>query len=564
MRQLKTHIIFAILLSIFTSCTPYKESTFIQTADSLLWANPDSCLCYIEAQEIEMKENNRARLIFEHALYKVSVIYNHDSILSVLSEDFIKNHDYRSAGEAKYIIGANLIQTGDYFTATQILKEAENLFSQSRHTESILQGMLYFNLGVAAERSRFFDMASEYYDIALPFFKECRNPLYIASVYHHLGKICTHVDLAISYLDSAYQYAAQIDDSFYKKEIEVVRALYFANTDSFVAETLINDIQYLCDSCHQNIYVGPLAELYLEHNNIIEAESLLDKLAKDTTKDIWIKEHYYSIKADILYKKNKKDDAYEILKRLHNWQTEQIEKCAFANTYIISQKYDVAKEQELRLQEQVKKQRAYIWIVVVLLVCICIGGYTYYINKKRKLKLQLSNEQKKRLEQELESDRAMLRARISERIEIAKELYAWCSHHNEAMPDILGLLSPKQAASDIQNWKNFYDEFNLCYNNVLAKLKEKYPALTTTDLQYIALTLLQYDTTDMSFILRIGKQTIWNRRTNVKRHMGMPDDANLNKWILNDMTKEYGIVELGHRPKLPKNKIRRIEEKKTK
>lgn len=217
----------------------------------------------------------------------------------------------------------------------------------------------------------------------------------------------------------------------------------------------------------------------------------------------------------------------------------------------------------MRLQEQVNKQHAYFWIVVVLMICICIGGYTYYIHKKGKLELQLSNEQKKRLEQELESDRAMLRARISERIEITKELYAWCSHHNETMPDILGPLSPRKAANDLQNWKNFYDEFNLCYNNVLAKLKEKHPTLTETDLQYIALTLLQYDTTEMSFLLGIGKQTIWNRRTNVKRHMGMPDDANLNEWIINDMAKEYEMVEPQRiQPNTKKRRRKKEEEKK--
>lgn len=525
------------------SCNPHKDYNIINTADDLLWENPDSCIAYIQATEKPATKYTQERLslIKNHAYYKVTGTIENDSLLSEQIEYFTQEGEYRDAGEANYIIGASYVQQGKFFEATTYLKTAEKLLAKDWQQKPQLKGMLYLNLGIASEQCRLFDIASDYCKLAIPYLKEHNNPTYLAVCYNVLGKSNNEKKVQLMYLDSALYYAQNSKYQLYYDEIKVTR--YKITNPQHYDTSIIGTIAYLCDSCFLFSYAALLANAYIENKNYAKAIEYIDKLSADTGINIWSREQYHVLQSELLYAQGEYKQAYHIIQNLHKRQTDDIENSAFASTYIISQKYDVAKEQELRLQEQVKKQRAYFWIIVVLMICICIGGYTYYIYKKGKLERQLNHEQKKRLEQELETNRAILRARISERIEIAKDLYLWNSHHNESMPDILGPLSPKQAASDLQNWKNFYTEFNLCYNNVLAKLKEEHPALTETDLQYIALTLLKYDITEMSFLLRIEKQTIWNRRTSVKRHLGMPDEANLNEWIINDMIKEYDIVE---------------------
>lgn len=547
-------------------CQSHKNSEIIQTADSLLWASSTSCQTYIDKNQdkVTAYEQKRLFLTKEHAKFRSQMDFENDSVLDELAVYFEKNLDYDAVGEIKYLQGARQLHLGEYFKATEYLKEAEKSYAKATFNKPLLIGMLYFYLGAATERSRFFDIACEYYTKALPHLYESNIPLYISAAYHHLGKSTHDEDSAKLFLDSAYYYATQIDDPFYRKEIEVVKALSFNNDETENQEKLINDILYLCDSCHQYYYISPLAHIYLNKNELNKAQIILQKLATDTAIDIWAKEQYYTIKAELAYKSKNKDEAYATIKALHKWQTEEIENSAFANTYIISQKYDVAKEQELRLQEQIQKQRAYFWIVIVLLVCICIGGYTYYIYKKGKLELQISEEQKKRLEQELNINRAVLRARISERLEFARHLYFWGSHHSEAIPDILGSLSPTRARNDSSNWKEFYQEFNLCYNNLLERLVNDFPALTDTDLQYIVITYLGFNITDMAFILRIKTRTIWNRRSHVKQHMSMPEDKNLDDWIVNEMGKEYGIAEPQRIQQLPGKKIRKEEDRNTK
>lgn len=538
MKHIKSQIVITLLLALFCSCTTHTDSAFIQTADSLLWANPDSCLTYIETIDKPISKYNKERLnlIRNHACYKVFGQIESDSVLNQLIEYFILNGKYRDVGEANYIFGGIYVQQGKFLEATAHLKTAERYFLKSDNVNPHLMGMLYFYLAIAAEQSILFDIAREYSEQAIPFLKESENPIYLSVDYHLLGKCHTNRDTCIMYLDSALFYAEKKYIPIYYKEIAVTKQILINN--GYKDSATIDNMLYLCDSCNAYPYAAELVKHSIISHNYDAAKEYLNKLALDTARHIWSREQYFVLKSEMLWAQGEYEKAYQIIKNQYNRQLYEIESSAYSSTYIISQKYDVAKEQELRLQEQVKKQRAYIWIVIVLLVCTCIGGYTYYINKKRKLELQLSNEQKKRLEEELNTNRAVLRARIKERIEVVKELNAWSSHHSEKIPDILGTLSPKQAASDPQNWQEFYTEFNLCYDNLLAKLKEQYPALTESDMQYIAITYLGFNGTDMGFLLNITKRTIWNRKAHVKQHMGMSEDIDLDDWILHELQEK--------------------------
>lgn len=536
-------LLYLVLLTAI-GCTTHRESDVVKTSDSLLWADPDSCLVYLEnaPKAYSEAEEKHRELIRQHAYFRITGELENDSTLSDLVSYLTQGGDYEAAGEANYIIGGSHVQKGEYFEATSYLKEAETLYQLSGQSSHKLLGLLYFNLSIAAEQCRLFDVAAEYCQQAIPYLKTHGYMTHLSVCYHLLGKCQDKQDSVVIYLDSALYFAKELDYKGCYMEIELTKS-EIVDSSIYNVDRLSKSI-YLCDSCQSYSYASEIASYYIKKNNYVKAHEYLEKLALDTTINIWSKEQYYVLQSELHWAQGKHEEAYNTLKQLHEWQTREIENSAYASTYIISQRYDAAKEKELRLQEKVKKQRAYIWIVVVLLICIIVGGYSFYINKKRKLELQLSAEQKKRLEEELSKNRAILRARISERLEIAKRLYQWSSHHAETVPDILGSLSPKQAASDQQHWKEFYGEFNQCYDNLLSRLGEDYPALTSSDLQYIALTFLDFDITDISFLLNITNRTIWNRRNSIKQRMGLDEEVNLDEWIKDDMCQAYGMKEL--------------------
>lgn len=552
----KPFFLLTALIYILSGCKSHTESDLVRTADSLLWVKPDSCILYIAQNNdnITRKDEKRMQLIYEHALFRTYSNNSSDSILYKLCEDFWGSEDYRFLGEAKYLIGAQFVEIGNNFEATEALKEAEYFYRFADDVSPILKGMLYLKLGEAADKNRLFDVACEYFQLAIPYLKASGNAHNIAVAYHNLGKCIDNRELSIAYIDSALYYSNYSDDPSCKKEIEVSRYYIQQQEDVSDRTELIRNLHYLSDTCQINSYAAILAGIYLQEDRLDDCAKYIHQLTGDTAFNVWSKEQYYVLSAELAKKKGALEQAYELLHKIHEQQTVEIEESAFSNTYIMSQKYEAAREKEMRLMETIKKQRAYIWLCVLALICCMIGGYTYYIYIKGKEKIQVSEAQKKRLEEELKTSRAVLQARMSERLEIARHLYHWSSHHAEVLPDILGPLSPKQAASDLQNWRNFYNEFNLCYNNLLQQLKEEFTDLTDSDLQYIAITFLGFDITDMGFLLNIEKRTIWNRRNSVKQHIRMPESINLDNWIKNDMPEKYGIIRPNRQQIKPRKK----------
>ena len=67
-------------------------------------------------------------------------------------------------------------------------------------------------------------------------------------------------------------------------------------------------------------------------------------------------------------------------------------------------------------------------------------------------------------------------------------------------------------------------------NGLLARLRSSYPALTESDLRYIALAYLRLDNSDISILLQMQERTLWNRRQRIKNHLGDPT-MNLDEWI---------------------------------
>lgn len=526
------NILLCLILFIITGCQARFDSDRLQVADSLLWSNPDSCIQYVEKHlenASSNKERKRLEFIHQHAYYKIYGVIENDTLLANMAETFLQRKEYRNAGEACYLMGIYHTSTGEYFEATSYLKQAEHLLKNSGCIHPNLLGMLYLNLGIASQESRLFDIALEYSEQALPFLLEGNNSIYIATCYHLMGKCSSDQETCLAYLDSALYYASQSEQKVFYKEIETTK-LHVENPDTNSPQ-LIENYKYLCDSCQSYSYAAELAEYLILSHQYVAVSKYLDILALDTSINIWSKEQYFLLRAEWQRSQGKVEDAYQTIKKLHQNQTREIEGSAFSKTYIIAQKYDAAKEHEMLLQETIRKQRAYVWVMIATFVCMLIGGSAYYIHKRNQYKLKINEEQNKRLKQELEHHRLVLKTRIIERLEIAKQLQYWKSHHTETLPKDIDLLSSKQNRSNSKQWIDFYQEFDLCYNNLLHQLKLEHNTLTESDLQYIFLTYMGFSLTDICFLIGTTNRTIWNRRTIIKQHLGLDENQDLDEWI---------------------------------
>ena len=320
----KTLIISSIIMLTMLSCKHHKDSNIINTADDLLWENPDSCIAYIQAIEKPTSKYTQERLslIKNHAYYKVTGTIENDSLLSEQIEYFTQEGEYRDAGEANYIIGASYVQQGKFFEATSYLKTAEKMFQKTDFVNPGLIGLLYFNLGIASEKCRLFDVALGYCKMAIPHLKNNGNPIYTSVCYHLIGKCHSDKDSCLLYLDSAIAYTKEIENLVFRNEIEITRykLLHPNEVDSIIIDRLL----YLCDTCQVGLYASEIAFYYMKIGNQTKALEYLNKLSTDTAINIWSREHYYVLQSELLYAQGEYKQAYHIIQNLHKRQTNDI------------------------------------------------------------------------------------------------------------------------------------------------------------------------------------------------------------------------------------------------
>ena len=196
-------------------------------------------------------------------------------------------------------------------------------------------------------------------------------------------------------------------------------------------------------------------------------------------------------------------------------------------------------------------------LIIAISCAIWIIGYNFLsskallkksLNEKKSLKaensqLQLTNELQqikqeherkiaqlklKQLRREIKHKKALLLQNITEHIHLAKRIQ---QHKNtEKAPQWLETYLSKYSYSSAKNWNRFLAEFEGIFPNFLQFIRESYPELTESDIQYIILTILGLDNNDISFVLSKTTRTIWNRRDTIKTRLELRE-ASIEEWL---------------------------------
>lgn len=165
-------------------------------------------------------------------------------------------------------------------------------------------------------------------------------------------------------------------------------------------------------------------------------------------------------------------------------------------------------EEHLEREKSLQVQHRWgLGLLLALVMCACLLGVLLYIRGQREhFRQRLAVMEQDKLLQNIDNKRALLLSRLHER-----------------------LLMQEQTI----NWEAFYDEFDAAYDGLLSRLKSVYPELTEMDIRYIALTYMDFKTSDICLLLNYSKRTIYNRRQILKQHLGiaLDDLDDLDSWI---------------------------------
>lgn len=506
------------------------ESDELREAISQVWLDADvahEMLKQIDINSINYYEQQRYRLVEAHLMLKRELRLPNGSDMDALAKYFESCRDEASAAEAYYIQGAYLNWLSKNTQAMQYLKKAE-----SYPATAIIRGMTYYKMGRISESEQLYDIALKNYQKALPYLEEAGLPLYLASVYRELGRN-TNNDSRNQYFDKAQDAARFMGDSILQLDIRY--AQLSANKPH--SPEIANICQYMCHQVGQKRYAYDLVKYYIRTNKADSAKIYLDILAADTTAQIWSAQQHALWKSQYLHLKGKDREAYESLYELYNAYYKELEEKGRASAFVAAQHYDNEVEHAKNLQLELDKQRLYVVLAMVLIVvlCIVILAILFISRQKAKhLEEKTRNEEKiANLQNELQIRRESLKRIMNQRIELSKNLQETILSRKkeENIPQWAKEFIDNNIFSTEKQWQDFLKEFEEAYGDILSRLQQTYPRLTSTDLQVIALYILGIDNADICLLTGATQRTIWSRRMRIKNRIGLGEKESLDKWI---------------------------------
>ena len=535
---MKAKVIIIITLLACCSCSRkiVIESSELQEAISQVWLDADLAqerLDEIDASKLSEYEKNRYRLTEAHLMLKRELRLPPETNMEALAKYFVSCKDESSASEAYYIQGAYLNWLGQNTQAMQYLKKAE-----SYPAVSIIRGMTYYKMGRISESEQLYAIALENYQKALPYLEEAGLPLYLASVYRELGRN-TNNEARNQYFDKALVAARFMGDSILYMDIRYAQLAIIQPNAPEIARIC----QHMCHQVGRKRYAYDLVKYYIRTHKADSAKIYLDILAADTTAQIWSAQQHALWESQYLHLKGRNKEAYESLYDLYNAYYTEVEEQGRASAFVAAQHYDNEVEKAKNLQLQLDRQRLYIILgaVLVSVLCLVILAILFISHQRAKHLIEKTKNEEEiaNLQNELKIRRESLKRIINQRIELSKNLQeAILSHKKEeSIPQWAKDYIDQNIFSTEEQWQGFLKEFEGAYGNILTRLQNTYPRLTSTDLQVIALYILGIDNSDICLLMGATQRTIWSRRMRIKNRIGLGEKESLNKWLEEEVKK---------------------------
>ena len=533
---MKRYWFLGVLFLAFVSCSdkPLDVSDqSLRLAVDSLWSNPQLSQTVLDTMQTErLSEADRHiyTITRAHARLKLEHTLPDEEVLNNAAAYCLTKKMNRYAGEVFYIQGAYFNFVGKDATAMKLLKQAERLF-EGEEVPDNLRGMTYYKMGRISETEQLYEVARRYYEQAVPYLDRAGLPLYAACGWRELGR--TSRDSVVQ--REAFEQAIALSEGLDTLTQLDIRYAALSRLEP-QSEEIIQISRYLCDSAGIRRYAYDLVRYYLRKSALESAKKYLDVLSADTAALNWSKDKYAFLLSRYQHAKGQNTQAYETLLSLYNKQSGEIEASGMTRTFTIAEQFDNQSEREKNLQLQVEKQHLYMVLFGILLLILAgLVVLVVILSMRRAQRLLATAEtqmQIERMHAEVEIRRASMGRLLAQRIQLSKSMQESMKRHKEdKVPVWVQEFVETNLVMTDEQWASFRDEFNANYGNLLVRLKQEHPALTASDLQVIALTVLGVDISDICRLLNLTKRTVWGRRLRIKDHLGLTTENQLDEWL---------------------------------
>lgn len=470
-----------------------------------------------------------------------------------MNEAFIVDDDYLAA----YV-------SSMYGTAMDGFHDTEKavmymMYSAELYEKVKLHGAwsTYFVLGEMLWRVREYQKSIQYSKMAIPlvivahpvtkiYVMMCNNT--IALSFHRMGKY----DSALYYYNKALQLAseennkkigkiwqgivsgniAQIDfvQGNYTTALPLFMMDYQTSIEFGVYDEAGNSIQWAAKT---NLALGNKKEALRQ---VRESFNLLKKWQNPAS----YRQNAYLTASEIFKALGDNDSAYYYSAK-YNTLHDSLERVVYQSSISISKlrldneknRYNV---QNLEREKKAELQTRNLIIVSMLLLC-AIG--LFIISRQRqksKLKARFQQEEKRRIEQEMESAKAQLKMftkSIIEKTNLIEKLESQMQNKlkTQEQQQLIEELS-RQSILTEEDWLNFKALFEKLYAGFFEKINKHVNNITQAEQRMAALTLLHLTTKQMAAVLGISPNSVIKAKQRMRQRFNLQTDQEVESFIV--------------------------------
>ena len=99
-----------------------------------------------------------------------------------------------------------------------------------------------------------------------------------------------------------------------------------------------------------------------------------------------------------------------------------------------------------------------------------------------------------------------------------------------AFPTWLQTYRDEQLTMSKESLNELIDSVDKALDGAISRLRQEYPQLTESDMQFAILSIIGASDNDMSILLNVQKQTIYHRRQIVRKHIN-EEIGDIDTWL---------------------------------
>ena len=433
--------------------------------------------------------------------------------------------------EQYYQMGTSSNHASHYEESTYYLKQAEDALLRIEpselRTEDLarrkqLLGLTWFHLGNTSESEMLYDIAQEYYKKSVPMLDPEKDALFLTCAYRDIARTNAIIGGNMDSTRFWFQKAAVFADSIGNKMLsEDIAAYYYQYCEPENKSGLLNACRTLAEEYGVTTRYAEIIGIYLASGQTDSAAYYLQYLQpKDSAYTYWFEQSYAYFQSKILHQQKASDKAYEELLELYDRKIEELQRDAGARTYALSLHYDVAREQQLA--EEARRERQWqrtVSVILVLLlaltVTLMIVLWRYWQQRRREQNAAIEALQAKYTQQ-----LQLALERLQQKVNLTREIELQRLRGNEvAFPKWLQTYRDEQLTMNKESIDKLILSVDEALDGAISRLRNEYPQLTESDMQFAILSIIGASDSDMGILLNVQKQTIYHRRQIVRKHV---------------------------------------------